>query len=243
MAAKSCTEEIKAVLQAVRNRKNQLPAGHEETFNAEQNALVAVNADRYYRNMMSNVGSWNIRDQHMTETINRLVAHRGSNAKIIIWEHNTHVGDARYTDMAAAGEVNVGQLVRQQHANAGVYVVGFGTYQGSVIASAYWGGPVTAMNVPPAPANSWEALFHQTTPLNKLINLQEWRNDKNLTQRRGHRAIGVVYDPDREAGNYVPSDLPNRYDSFIFIDKTQALHPLTVPGAGRIGQLGAVATK
>jgi erythromycin esterase len=227
----SCAEAIGQVLQAVQHRQGELPAGHEAAFNAEQNALVAVNAERYYRAMMaSSAGSWNIRDRHMMETFNRLNAHHGSNAKIIVWEHNTHVGDARYTDMAAAGEVNIGQLVREQHAQAGVYILGFGTYEGTVIASGYWGGPTTTMKVPAAQAGSWEALLHHTAPANKLINLQLWRSDKNLTQRRGHRAIGVVYDPGREAGNYVPTDLPNRYDAFIFIDKTQALHPLPVAG-------------
>jgi erythromycin esterase len=227
----SCAEALGQVLQAVQNRKGQLPAGHEEAFNAEQNALVAVNAERYYRAMMgSSASSWNVRDRHMMETFNRLNAHYGSHAKIIVWEHNTHVGDARYTDMAAAGEVNIGQLVREEHAQAGVYIVGFGTYEGTVIASSYWGGPVTNMKVPAAQAGSWEALLHQTAPADKLINLQLWRTDKSLIQRRGHRAIGVVYNPNREAGNYVPSDLPNRYDAFIFIDKTQALHPLPVKG-------------
>jgi erythromycin esterase len=230
----SCAEALGQVLQAVQNRKSQLPAGHAESFNAEQNALVAVNAERYYRAMIgSSASSWNIRDRHMMETFNRLSAHHGGNARIIVWEHNTHVGDARYTDMAAAGEVNIGQLVREQHAQAGVYIVGFGTYQGSVIASPYWGGPITNMKVPAAQAGSWEALLHQTAPADKLINLQLWRTDKSLTQRRGHRAIGVVYNPNREAGNYVPSDLPNRYDAFIFIDKTQALHPLPVKGTAR----------
>jgi erythromycin esterase len=222
-ASSGCAEELTKVLEAIQNQKSQLPAGHEAVFNAEQNALVAINAERYY----SGAGNtWNIRDQHMTETINRLMAHRGSTAKIIVWEHNTHVGDARYTDMAASGEVNVGQLVRQQHADAGVHVVGFGTYEGTVIASDYWGGPITNMPVPPAPAQSWEALLHQTAPANKLVDLKALRQNQSLTQSRGHRAIGVVYNPEMEAGNYVPSNLPTRYDSFIFIDKTQALHPL-----------------
>ncbi len=223
-ATSGCTGEIEKVLQAVQNQRSQLPAGHEEAFNAEQNALVAVNAERYY----SGAGNtWNIRDNHMMETINRLVAHRGSTAKIIIWEHNTHVGDARYTNMTASGEVNVGQLVREQHAGAGVHVVGFGTYEGTVIASDYWGGPITNMPVPPAPAQSWEAIMHQTAPPNKLINLQALRQDKSLTQSRGHRAIGVVYNPEFEAfGNYVPSKITERYNAFMYIDETEAVHPL-----------------
>jgi erythromycin esterase-like protein len=160
------------------------------------------------------------------ETINRLMSFHGTTAKIIVWEHNTHVGDARYTDMEARSEVNVGQLTREQHSAKGVFIVGAGTYEGTVIASPYWGGPVTTLPVPAAQPNSWEAAMHNKEPRNKLILLQSWRSDKNLTQYRGHRAIGVVYDPSQERGNYVPSDLPNRYDAFLFIDRTQALHPL-----------------
>jgi erythromycin esterase-like protein len=227
LQGRSCASEINAVLTAVRNQMKTLPATHEEAFNAEQNALVAVNAERYYRTAVrSNAESWNIRDRHMMETINRLMSFHGTTAKIIVWEHNTHVGDARYTDMEARGEVNVGQLTREQHSAKGVFIVGAGTYEGTVIASPYWGGPVTTLPIPAAQPNSWEAAMHSKEPRNKLILLQSWRSDKNLTQYRGHRAIGVVYDPSQERGNYVPSDLPNRYDAFLFIDRTQALHPL-----------------
>jgi erythromycin esterase-like protein len=227
----SCATEINAVLAAVRNQMKTLPANHEGAFNAEQNALVAVNAERYYRSaVLSNAESWNIRDRHMMETINRLMSFHGPAAKIIVWEHNTHVGDARYTDMARQGEVNVGQLTREQHATEGVYVVGTGTYEGTVIAAPNWGGADAAMRVPAARAGSWEAIMHAKEPRNKLILLQDWRNDPTLTQDRGHRAIGVVYNPAQEAGNYVPSNLPNRYDAFLFIDQTQALHLLNNTG-------------
>ena len=245
----TCAAEINAVLTAVRNRMQTLPPNHEGAFNAEQNALIAVNAERYYRAAVrSNTESWNIRDQHMMETINRLMNFHGTAAKIIVWEHNTHVGDARYTDMAQYGEVNVGQLTREQHATEGVFVVGQSTYQGTVIAAPFWGGVTSTMRVPAAQQGSWEAALHEKEPRNKLILLQEWRNNNQLTQSRGHRAIGVVYDPEQESGNYVPSDLPNRYDALLFIDQTQALHPLsnmggrqavTVP-AGRSEQLRQV---
>lgn len=222
----SAANAVNAVLTAVRNRLKALPAGHEGAFNAEQNALIAVHAEQYYRTAVrSNAGSWNIRDQHMAETINRLMDFHGASAKIAVWEHNTHVGDARYTDMADAGEVNVGQLMRQQHA-AEVYVVSFGTYAGTVTAAPAWGGPVTTMVVPSAKSGSWEAALHQQRPGNNLFLLDTWRNDPALTQRRGNRAIGVVYEPAAEAGNYVPTDLPHRYDAFAFIEQTHALQPL-----------------
>ncbi|RPD47052.1 erythromycin esterase family protein [Hymenobacter sediminis] len=227
----NCAPAIAAVLAAVRNQMKALPPTHEGAFNAEQNALVAVNAERYYRAAFrSNTESWNIRDRHMMETINRLMNLYGPDAKIAVWQHNTHVGDARYTDMAQYGEVNVGQLTREQHASEGVYAVGMGTYEGTVIAARSWGAPTATMRVPAARAGSWEALMHAREPRNKLVLLSEWRKEPALTQSRGHRAIGVVYDPGQETGNYVPSDLPNRYDAFLFIDQTQALHPLPATG-------------
>jgi erythromycin esterase-like protein len=223
----SCADALAGVLTAVRNRRQSLPASHEAAFNAEQNALVAVNAERYYRTAVrSYSGSWNIRDQHMAETINRLMSFHGAPAKIAVWEHNTHLGDARYTDMASAGMVNVGQLMREQHADQGVYVAGFGTYAGTVTAAPYWGGPVTTMAVPAAQAGSWEAVLHTQKPGNNLVLLDTWRADSKLTQRRGNRAIGVEYDPGNESYNYVPTDLPHRYDAFLMLEQTRALSPL-----------------
>ena len=225
-----CRTALTNLLTAVQNRAKELPANHEGAFNAVQNAMAALSGENYYRNMVtSDVDSWNVRDRHMAGTINRLMEHHGANAKIIVWEHNTHVGDARFTDMAGSGMVNVGQLVREQHAAEGVHIVGFGTYTGSVIASNNWGGAVTKMSVPKAQTGSWEAILHEITPLNKIIDLKPWRNNPKLTQNRGHRAIGVQYSSANEAGNYVPTNLPERYDSFIFIDQTQALHSLNVP--------------
>jgi erythromycin esterase-like protein len=230
----NCAAAVAQVLAAVQNRRQALPPGHEGAFNAEQNALVAVNAERYYRtSARSYSASWNVRDQHMVETINRLMSFYGPNAKIAVWEHNTHVGDARHTDMAASGLVNVGQLVREQHAAEGVYVVGMGTYAGTVIAAPYWGGPVTTMTVPAAKAGSWEAILHAQRPGNSLLLLDTWRGSGNLSQRRGNRAIGVQYDPNNEAGNYVPTDLPHRYDAFLFIEQTTGLRPLPAPSGGR----------
>ncbi|WP_146902230.1 erythromycin esterase family protein [Adhaeribacter aerolatus] len=225
-----CRTALEQLLAAVQNRAAQLPAGHEGAFNAVQNAMAALSGENYYRNMVfSDTESWNVRDKHMASTINRLIEHQGANAKIIVWEHNTHVGDARFTDMAPSGMVNVGQLVREQHANLGVHIVGFGTYTGSVIAANNWGGAITSMSVPKSQAGSWEAILHEIAPPNKIINLKAWRNIPELTQNRGHRAIGVQYSPANEAGNYVPTNLPERYDSFIFIDQTKALQPLNVP--------------
>ncbi|ALJ01257.1 protein-L-isoaspartate O-methyltransferase [Rufibacter tibetensis] len=223
----SCAPQMQALIQAVQAHRAKQPAAHEGAFNAEQNALVAVNAERYYTQMVrSGSESWNVRDRHMQETINRLVAEKGAGAKIIVWAHNTHVGDARYTDMASSGMVNVGQLIREQHAQKGVYLVGFGSYEGQVIASNTWGGSTRVMTVPQAKAGSWEQILHRYSPENKLLLMRELQNIPEAMESRGHRAIGVTYNPGFESGNYVPTILPRRYDAFLYIDKTKALSPL-----------------
>ncbi|OON67501.1 protein-L-isoaspartate O-methyltransferase [Hymenobacter sp. CRA2] len=240
----ACTAAVADVLTAVQAQVNAMPAGNEQALNALQNAQTAVDAERYYRSAARNgTESWNLRDQHMMATIDRLASFHGPASKIIVWAHNTHVGDARYTTMAQSGMLNVGQLARQQHATEGVVLVGFGSYAGSVVAAPRWGGPLVNMSLPAARANSWEALMHQQLGGNKVLLLPEWRRNEALTARRGHRAIGVEYNPQEEAGNYVPTDLPNRYDAFLFIDQTHALTPLsTDPGELR-GTPPAAATQ
>jgi len=153
----------------------------------------------------------------------------GPEAKAIVWEHNTHIGDARATDMADAGMVNVGQLVREQRGVEDVVLVGFGSYRGSVIAGAKWGAPTERMRVPPAREGSWEDVLHHAGKEDKLLVFTDAEEEDGLFEPRGHRAIGVVYDPAYERyGNYVPTVLPRRYDAFLYIDQTQALHPLHV---------------
>src|SRR5205823_3158715 len=135
-------------------------------FDAEQNARAAVGAEAYYRAMVrGGPESWNVRDTHMADTLDRLLEHhrgsgRAGEPKAVVWEHNTHVGDARFTDMADAGMVNVGQLVRERYGEAECVLVGFGSYQGTVIAADEWGQPRRAMIVPPAHGDSTEALLH-----------------------------------------------------------------------------------
>jgi erythromycin esterase-like protein len=163
----------------------------------------------------------------MTETLERLIRHHGPDAKAIVWEHNTHVGDARYTDMADEGMVNVGQLVRERHADEGVFLIGFGSNRGSVIAAKDWEAPMEKMIVPPGRAESWEDVLHRAGASNKLLLFEDVRDADEFVAERGHRAIGVVYHPEYEQhGNYVPSVLPRRYDAFCYLDETRALHPL-----------------
>jgi erythromycin esterase-like protein len=230
----TCEDEVVHLLQEIRRQAPlyQLD-GHEDYFNAEQNALVIRNAEHYYRTMVrGDASSWNLRDGHMVETLNRLMDHHGPDAKAIVWEHNTHVGDARYTDMADDGMYNVGQLVRQQHMDAGVVLVGFSSYRGTVIAGDYWGAQMRKMPVPPGRPGSWEEALHDAVGVNSLLLLDDIPEDSPLMEPRGHRAIGVVYRPQMEAyGNYVPTILPRRYDALIYLDETCALHPLHIPAS------------
>jgi erythromycin esterase-like protein len=158
----SCEDEVVALLRDLRRKAAQFQGeGREAYFASEQNAVVLKHAEAYCRAMIrGGPESWNIRDRHMTETLERLMRHHGPTAKAIVWEHNTPLGDARFTDMAEQGEVNVGQLVRERHGKEVVFVVGFGSHHGSVIAARRWEAPMRRMPVPPARKGSWEDLLH-----------------------------------------------------------------------------------
>ncbi|GAB2517340.1 erythromycin esterase-like protein [Nocardiopsis aegyptia] len=201
-----------------------------ERLAAEQNAEVVANAESYYRSMVhGGPCSWNIRDRHMVATLDRLMDHHGPEAKAVVWAHNTHVGDARATDMASAGMVNVGQLVREAHAVDGVVAVGFGSYEGTVIAGDHWGAEPRVMTVPPARPGSLEALLHRALPGEEALCVFPDPPGQGDWMRRtlDHRAIGVVYRPRAEAwGNYVPTVVARRYDAFVHCDRTRALTPL-----------------
>jgi erythromycin esterase len=227
----TCEDEAVRMLVELRGRAAEYTDGDPEAFfNAEQNALVARNAERYYRAMVrGGSASWNVRDTHMMETLERLMEHHGADAKAIVWEHNTHVGDARATDMARVGMVNIGQLARERWGDD-VAIVGFSSYEGSVIAGSEWGAPMQRMPVPPGRDGSWEALFHAAGAEDKLVFLDELDEVPGALEPRGHRAIGVVYNPDHERyGNYVPSVLPYRYDAMVYVDRSHALRPLHMP--------------
>ena len=206
----SCEGDVVAVLRALRaNAPVFRDDGRDGFFNAEQNALVARNAERYYRTMVrGGPTSWNVRDRHMVETLDRLVQHHGPSAKAIVWEHNTHIGDARYTDMSRAGMVNVGQLVREANAADGVVLVGFGTHRGTVIAADEWGAPMERMRVPVARRGSFEdALFDAGVGDSLLIfDGSDDGGVRGLDEPIGHRAIGVVYDPGPRAVGELRAD-------------------------------------
>jgi erythromycin esterase len=194
----------------------------------QQNAHVAVNAEAYYRNMLDfQDTTWNLRDTHMADTLNRLMAFHGPEAKAVVWEHNTHIGDARFTSMKKAGMINTGQLLREQQGDSNVVLVGFGSYSGTVIAGETWGAPMQVMEMPPAKKGSIEAILHGESADDKLLIFDRHNKKERFGKEMPHRAIGVVYDSVYErVRNYVPTILNARYDAFIYIDETKALHPL-----------------
>lgn len=225
LVPESCENDVVGLLTRVLRETRR---DGDDAFDAAQNAEVAAGAERYYRTMVqADRLSWNVRDIHMADTIDRLAARFGAESRGLIWEHNTHVGDARATDMRGAGMVNVGQLLRERHATDGVLLVGFACHRGSVIAAAGWGEPERVIRVPESQAGSHEELLHRALDGASVLVFPDDRRGRWLTALRGHRAIGVVYDPDRERGNYVPTVMGARYDALIWFDETEALVPLS----------------
>lgn len=221
----SCEREVVQVLADLAERAIL----GEEDFDAQMNARVAANAEAYYRAMVRNdAQSWNLRDAHMMDTLDLLLERGGPRAKAIVWAHNTHVGDARATDMVADGTWNLGQLCRERYGMDDTFALGFTTHEGSVIAARAWGAPMERLRVPPAREASWEDVLHQASSgQDAWLLLRGSRLPDAWHEPRGQRAIGVVYHPQRErAGNYVPTDLPARYDAILHVDRSRALEPL-----------------
>jgi erythromycin esterase-like protein len=232
LAPDGCQDELVDLLVHLnKNARHYRALGSDAFFNAEQNALIARNAERYYRAMVrGGPASWNIRDLHMMETLHRLLQHHGPEAKAIVWAHNTHIGDARATDMVTDGMVNIGQLAREQFGPDQVVLIGFSTHRGHVIAAHGWDRPWFQLPVPIAAAGSWEDVLHLAGGNDRILVLSPDVAGPAMRTVRGHRAIGVVYHPRYEQhGNYVPTDLPARYDAIIHIDRTHALRPLHTP--------------
>ena len=227
LVPESCEADVVALLSEVRRRARASSDDDEAAFDAWQNAEIAADAERYYRIMVrGDQESWNIRDHHMVDTADRVARHLGPSAKGLVWAHNTHVGDAGATDMARAGMVNVGQLLRERHGVGDVALIGCAGHRGTVVAGAAWGATEAVLPVPVARPGSHEDLLHRALGEHAVLDFAADRGGTWLGARLGHRAIGVVYQPRHEAGNYVPTLMGDRYDALLWFEQTRALRPL-----------------
>jgi erythromycin esterase-like protein len=223
---KTCEDEVFKVLRELHAELSKKSSSG--LMSAAQNARVVKNAEAYYRIMYEgSVESWNLRDQHMFDTINFLLEHHGPESKIIVWEHNSHIGNALATQMGAIGEHNVGQLVREKYGDD-AYLVGFMTDHGTVAAASSWGGPMQVKSLQPTRSDSYETLFHQTGIENFFLPLRNQKEDliEELKQPRLERAVGVLYLPQSErSSHYFKANLPEQFDEICWIDNTTAVTP------------------
>lgn len=235
---KDCEQEVMRQLQAMAVDAEKFiardgPAAADELFYAEQNARVAQNAEAYYRAMFSGRDeSWNLRDTHMADTLDALRRHlsaqRGRPAKIVVWAHNSHIGDARATEMGDHGQLNLGQLVRQRYQPGETFLLGFTTHAGTVTAASEWDSPAELKQIRPSRPDSYEKLFHNTGLGNFLLPMRGRKTvSKLLSPRRLERAIGVIYLPDSERmSHYFHADITSQFDAVIHFDQSFALIPL-----------------
>jgi erythromycin esterase-like protein len=245
--APSCENEV--VAQLIELQKSSAEYGTrdgrlaaDDLFFAEQNARVVLNAERYYRAMFGNrATSWNLRDRHMAATLDALIAFLEfdrRSPKIVVWAHNSHLGDARATEMGDRGELNVGQLLRERWGHAAL-LVGFSTYAGTVTAASDWDEPAERKIVRPALEGSYEALFHESGLGNFFLGLRG-NNEAvlGLRQPRLERAIGVIYRPETERlSHYFRARLPHQFDAVFHYDVTRAVEPLERTGLWEQGEL------
>jgi erythromycin esterase-like protein len=233
---RSCQEGAVQVLVEMHRHASELTRreareAHDEVFSAEQNARVVANAEAYYRSMFTReVPTWNLRDGHMFETLEALAAHvqrQQHRAKIVVWAHNSHVGDARATAKNGRGQLNIGRLVREKYGRDAL-LAGFMTHHGTVTAASDWGGAAERKIVRPGIAGSYEALFHEAGSLRfQLIFHAGDPATEGLRVPRLERAIGVIYRPEIEqASDYFAARLSDRFDAVLHFDETRAVEPL-----------------
>lgn len=227
-----CEEPINKVLVDLFKRKlDYIPHNGGHFFDATQNARLVANAERFYRAMYYETHeSWNLRDQHMFHTLKQILDHAGPDKKAVVWAHNSHIGDARFTDMGRTRkELNIGQLCREEFGDKAA-LIGFGTASGTVAAASEWDAPVEIMTVRPPRPDSYEALLHDVDKDHFLVDFCKTGNEalrRVLAQPRLQRYIGVIYRPESErASHYDLSNLSDQYDAFVWFDKTNAVTPL-----------------
>jgi erythromycin esterase-like protein len=233
--SKSCEDDVVAQLVELRTRAAEYASrdgriAADEYFFAEQNARLVRNAEEYYRAMFGGrVESWNLRDTHMMETLEALLHHvrtASGEARAVVWAHNSHLGDARATQMGDIGELNLGQLVRQTYGDA-ARLIGFTTHTGTVTAASNWDEPAQRKRVRPSLPASYERLLHDVGVAQFLLLLEDRDTLEVLQSPRLERAIGVIYRPESERiSHYFRARLPNQFDAVLHIDETHALEPL-----------------
>jgi len=222
---------VRALTDLLAKRRAYAEHDGERFLDAEQNARLIANAERYYRIMYyGSRASWNLRDNHMFETLKNLLAFHGPDSKAVVWAHNSHVGNAGATEMAARGEHNIGQLCRREFGDQ-AYLIGFGTHSGTVAAASAWDGPMEIKDIRPSLANSYERLCHATGHARFMLGLRGRSDDlcgpAGLGKERLERAIGVIYRPETEmASHYFRANLPQQFDEYVWFDTTRAVTPL-----------------
>ena len=232
---------VKQLRDLMEKRQEYLAKDGESFFEAEQNAHVVRAAEQYYRVMYrSSVDSWNLRDRHMFDTLNRVIQRRGDDAKAVVWAHNSHIGDASATMMGWSGEFNIGELSRN-HFGRDAALIGFGTDHGTVACASNWDEPMEVKRVLPSRDDSWEHAFLQA---GVPAALTEWRSpgrqelSNALADTRLERAIGVIYRPETERqSHYFEAVLADQFDALVWFEESQAVTPLEFDAAA--GAAGA----
>ena len=235
--AESCEDDVVRQLMDLRAKAHEYArrdgrVAEDEFFFAEQNARLALNAERYYRSMFrGRVSSWNLRDTHMTETIEELMKHLGKRVaqpRLVVWAHNSHLGDARATEMGWQGELNVGQLCRETFPGQ-TFLIGFSTFEGTVTAASAWDGPAERKRVRPGMTNSYEKFFHEVGKQNYWLDLRHPTVRNLVNEQRLERAIGVIYLPRTERqSHYFHSRIADQFDALLHFDVTSAVRPLEI---------------
>jgi protein-L-isoaspartate(D-aspartate) O-methyltransferase len=228
----ACEQAVVEMLtDIIRNRVRLAEKDSERFFDAERNADLVAHAEEYYRAMYyGSAASWNLRDDHMFDTLAAVLKHRGPESRAIVWAHNSHLGDASWTEMSARGEHNIGQLVRSRWGED-TYLVGFGTDHGTVAAASNWDMPMEIKRVRPSHERSYERVCHDSAVPSFMLPLRTGNIAirRELMAERLERAIGVIYRPETELqSHYFHAILPRQFDEWIWFDETRAVEPLPV---------------
>lgn len=246
--SQSCASEVITQLIELNSRAAEYMRrdgtdARDAAFHAQQNARLVVDAERYYRTMFSgHISSWNLRDHYMASTLDTLAAHLqpasgGLPSKIVVWAHNSHVGDARATEVGRSGKWTLGQLTRERY-HEQAFLLGLTTYTGTVTAASDWDAPTERKRIRPALADAYESLFHRTGIARFMLPLQaDTETSRALWKQQLERAIGVIYRPETERqSHYFHAHLSQQFDAVLHFDETRALEPLELSSPWTVGE-------